>query len=715
MSSEGDFHDLLFELSNEYRYRVLILLQEQARRITELAREIGITLTEVRRHVSRLSEVGLIQRDIEGYYHLSEIGKIVLIEVQMFMFVSRNKAYINTHTTKDLPKEFIKRLGDLNKARYIGNVIDFIRQSDSIITEAEEYVWLLLDQLPMHNLSSILEAVERGVEFKIIEPRERVLNPDIESLTSEETKNLARTRQTPLTDQRMRDEVNLFLYVSEKKCAFSLPTTKNVFDYNGYIATDEAPLMFCRDLFYYFWQQSKNRTPITPRAIKRNPVNDAKYRGHVTVTGHENPCIDAQAVQNALDNYDTVTLKGTFNFGSLSVQISKSVTIRGEGRQNDIPETTIYKKGWRFPFTEWETVFKIDSEDAEVTIENINFTDFNHTCIWGVQCRDLNIRNNRITLMTGFGRGMSFGAFGDAVIGISVWPERDIFKGDVTIEGNIIDFSRRGAFGGFLSRGGLEENPEYRPDLFNHEYYMGFGIGIQQVSGEINIVNNTIRNANARGIAVTGCHPSSDVVIMKNSILSDVYGSYPMSSPEAGAGILTQSAWGYPSPGFKVWIMENTIEMDKLNYSGIIALGPVMNREGVDKLRGGIIKDNHIHLRNGYEGIHLRKCDEFTVEDNEITGKLYYGIRVSGRESSEKQDLSSIGNRVQGNLIEGLVIRDPDDYSSKHADGRMFAVANGRSNTAHIWLDKFSKKNQVKTIKNSTVIDEGEENATSLV
>ena len=124
MPSNGSFHDLLFEMSNEYRYGILLILSDKAKRITELSRDVELTLTEVRRHVSRLSAAGLIQKNTEGRYHLTEIGRILLIEIQEFDFITRNKGYLNSHTLKDLPTEFIKRLGDLSEGRYVGNVVD---------------------------------------------------------------------------------------------------------------------------------------------------------------------------------------------------------------------------------------------------------------------------------------------------------------------------------------------------------------------------------------------------------------------------------------------------------------------------------------------------------------------------------------------------------------------------------------------------------------
>jgi hypothetical protein len=402
-------------------------------------------------------------------------------------------------------------------------------------------------------------------------------------------------------------------------------------------------------------------------------------------------------------------MRGVFNFGPSSVQISRSVVIRGEGRENDIPTTTIYKRGWSFPFREFlDSVFNVEGEGADVTIDNLHFTDFNGACIFGTRGNNLYIKNNRITIPTGYGRGMTFGAFGDMVFGISVAGP---VTGKVTIEGNYIDFaSDDSAWGGHLSRGGLEEDPEYRPDLFNHEYYFGIGIYLIDVSCAVIVENNIVRNANARGIATIGNVASTDVQIRHNTIVSYVYGSYPFSSPEAGAGILAQSAWDAPRPGFNVEIEENTIKLDKLNYSGILVLGPAMDREGAGKLKGGSIRNNRIQLKDGYESIHVRKCDDFVVADNTISGDAYYGIRISGRRRSGELDLRALNNLVEGNNMSNLRIREPDKYSNNHADGRMFTGSEGKSATAHVWLNAFSKDNVIKVKADETVIDEGEEN-----
>jgi len=704
------FHDLLFEVSNEYRHGILLLIQNEAMRITDMTKELNLTYPEIRRHISRLQDTGLIQRDVEGYYRLTPYGETSLLLFQELKFLSTNREYFLTHTLSKIPTGFVKRIGELGASVSLTNPMDFFRHAENLIKESKDHVWLLVDQFPLNSLSTIVEAIDRGVKLRIIEPIERTLNPDLDAMTSEETLALSRTRHTPMAEQRMVDGVNAYLFVSDTRCILALPTPDGQYDFKGFTATDEPSLKWCSELFLHYWDEAEQRTTTPVTKVIRGRISiGLKPSNSIVVVGQERPEIDAQAVQDAVDNYNEVILRGTFNFGSSFVQISKSVAVIGEGRENGIPSTNIYKKGWRFPFEEFDSLFKVDGEGADVKIENIHFTDFNHSCIWGRRCNSLHIRNNRITLLMGYGRGQTFGAFGDVIVGIFINPEPYVFQGKVTIEGNYIDFARA-AWGGSLSRGGLEDDPEYRPDLFNHEYYMSFGIAVHQASSAINIESNIIRNTNARGIAATGCLPSADVRIRRNTIVSDVYGSYPFSSPEAGAGILAQSAWGFPSPGFNVELEENTIQLDRLNYCGIIVLGPVMDREGVDKLRGGTIRNNHIRLKEGYEGIHVRKCDDFEVADNKISGEAYYGIRISGRRKSGELDLRSLSNRVEGNDMGEIWIREPDEYSDNHADGRKFAGSPRGSSTAHIWLGKFSKNNTVKVKTGETVINEGEEN-----
>ena len=711
MSSSGGFHDLLFEMSNEYRYRILLILRDQPKRITGLTKDFGLTLTEVRRHVARLSQAELIQKDTEGHYHLTEIGKMVLVEIQEFDFLSRYKAYLNAHTLMGLPTEFIKRLGDLCEGSHVGNVLDFIRQTESIITEAQEYVWLLVDQMPIHNLTPIIGALERGVEFRFIEPIERVLNPDLDSLTSEETRELARTRQTPLTEQRMIGEIGVFLYASESKCALSFPTDEGVFDYTGFIATDEKALGFCRDVFDHFWRKSELRVSRSPRKVERGPVAVAKDLGRVLVTGQNDPEVDAQAVQDAVDSYDEVTLKGTFNLGTSTVIVSRSVVIRGEGREDDVPSTKVYKSGWTYPFyqkpgTSTENrVFLVDGEGADVTIENIHFTDFEYLCLENRNGNRLTIRDNRITLETCLGRTKN-SHIGNQVIGIMQFGG---FPGGVTIERNYLDFALSyGTLNRSARANDRAEDPNYRPDLTQHDSYLGFGIDIFRARGRVVIENNVVRNMNARGIVSADNTESAHIQIKNNTVESEIYGSYYSVPIFAGYGIKATSGW-HVGPAPHVEISENTVRCDKINYCGIGLTGPELGPEGAEKLIDGTVKSNRIHLEDGSLGIFTESCDGFEIAYNTVTGKAYYGIGIFPGADKNRNELGAQGNLLEDNHLGGLKIKDPDGYSASLLDVKRYPGSRAGSATAHVWLNNNTRGNRVKGV-HGTVIDEGEEN-----
>jgi predicted transcriptional regulator len=663
---------------------------------------MNLTTTEVRRHISRLSDAGLVQRDLDGYYHLTPYGKTSLVMLQELEFLSWNKDYFKTHNPLIISTEYVKQMGKLREARPITDVMDFIRYTQNLLRQATKSVSIIIDQFPITLLPYIVDALDRGVKIKIIESKEQALEPDFSELTSEESRALSRTKTTPLLERRMLDDIHLRFYLSETNGILSFPSVNNDFDYTGFYCGDENALNWCNELFSHYWDKASDRIVIASGDVKRG------YRAvqdRITIQGTNDLHVDVQAVQDAVDNYREVVLRGRFNFGTSYILISKSVKIRGEGRENEVPLTSISKKGWSFPFHGFTAVFRVDEDDLDIVIENLHFTDFNCACISSRTniVNSMKILNNRISLITGFGRGISFASFGDIIQGILIHA---VGKGGLLIEGNYIDFAEQGLWGGAISRGGLEEDPEYRPDLLNHEYYIGYGINVQACTGKVEIINNIIRNVNGRGISVSNHLETANVHISGNIIESGVYGSYPFSSRESGSAILAQTGLGIKSPNYELCIKNNFINLSKINQSGIVVIGPT--NESSSKLIGGVIRENEIYLKNGYEGIHIRKCDDFEITGNKVSGKAFYGIRLSGRKKIGELNLGSYNNKLENNEFQEFMVKPPDEYVRSHLDGKYFT--NIEPKTATFWFDKYTKNNQVTVSKNLSIIDEGENN-----
>ncbi len=153
----------------------------------------------------------------------------------------------------------------------------------------------------------------------------------------------------------------------------------------------------------------------------------------------------------------------------------------------------------------------------------------------------------------------------------------------------------------------------------------------------------------------------------------------------------------------------NKIIGDKVNYCGIAVHGSAMYQEGAGKLDECIIRDNDIRLNDGSIGIQIRKSDHTEVVDNKVSGKAYYGLQVSGSKNREGIELGSNENLFEANDMESLAIKEPDEYSDSHS-GRTFAGSDGKSVTAHVWLNNRTMGNEIKIKTSETVIDDGENN-----
>lgn len=253
--------DLLFELSNEDRLRILHQLNKEAMNVTDLSRALGLTTQESSRHISRLGEVGLTQKDIDGLHHISPYGKLILKQLPGMEFTSQHREYFTTHTLERLPPEFVSRLGDLADSTYTDHVMVVLSSIEKLIQEADEYMWWIADQYLVNTYHLEREAYERGVKAKLIEPKDWVPPPKLkEGVLPEDVQIFSRARATGLLEEKVLERVDIFLYISEKQVSIiAFPTLDGKFDYLGFSATDERAHKWCRDLFQYYWEKAKPR------------------------------------------------------------------------------------------------------------------------------------------------------------------------------------------------------------------------------------------------------------------------------------------------------------------------------------------------------------------------------------------------------------------------------------------------------------------------
>ena len=242
--------DLLFELSNSDRVRILYHLKDTPDNITGVARDLKITTQETSRHITRLADVGLVLRQPDGSYLVSSYGDIVFNQMAGIEFSSTYRDYFKTHSLKTVPGMFVSRIGELRDCNLIENVMAVFQNIKEICDEAEEYIWRITDKRLNIIYPDVQEAADRGVEYRRIEPTEVNESPHVSILP-------------PIKPGSVRgvESIPIFLAMSEKEIGgLAFPQLNNEFDYIGFTSKSPEALKWCRDLFQYYWDRGTEKT-----------------------------------------------------------------------------------------------------------------------------------------------------------------------------------------------------------------------------------------------------------------------------------------------------------------------------------------------------------------------------------------------------------------------------------------------------------------------
>ena len=143
----------------------------------------------------------------------------------------------------------MNRIGDLVNCTFTDDVMVAFHMVETLIKEAQEYVWILSDQILMSTLPFLKEAIKRGVKFRLILPEDVTPPPDFKPLPD-----------IPNLIERRTQKVDVCITVSERGARVSFPTIEKL-DHIGFRSTDKNPHKWCRELFLYNWERAKLGMP----------------------------------------------------------------------------------------------------------------------------------------------------------------------------------------------------------------------------------------------------------------------------------------------------------------------------------------------------------------------------------------------------------------------------------------------------------------------
>ena len=250
------------ELASEQRLSILIRLTEDDIKLSQLAKDLGVTMQEVHRNVNRLMEVGLIKKNSEGTFSLTTFGNTIIKQIPAYDFLSRNKEYFSDHNLGEIPMKFVHRIGALNNSEYISGLVAVIERWKQLYNESSEYIYGMVPQIPLDLIESVIPKIKNdGVQFNYILPQKAIVPKRRTQLLTQSGYYDLLKMEKKVVDRRMVDRVQVAVVLNERQATVMFPVVKDKIaaDMNSMFYSRDDSLFheWCLDYFRYCWYNSK--------------------------------------------------------------------------------------------------------------------------------------------------------------------------------------------------------------------------------------------------------------------------------------------------------------------------------------------------------------------------------------------------------------------------------------------------------------------------
>jgi predicted transcriptional regulator len=240
-------HKLLFELSSAERINIMQELQKNELKLSHLSKKLDLTVTETSRHLQRLNDTKLIQKNPAGQYRLTPYGNLVLSQLSGLDFITKHQKYVLEYDLSCLPYKFVNRIGELEEAVFGSDIYGNLDMMAKELQRAKEFVWILSDQIIDSLVAIMLKKVDKNFDFRFIAP-EAIMPSD---------KSAPMPSTMPGVQKKVLPKVEFIIAVTEQAAAICLPRQGGPMDYRNINGTSPMFREWCKDLFLHYWESAK--------------------------------------------------------------------------------------------------------------------------------------------------------------------------------------------------------------------------------------------------------------------------------------------------------------------------------------------------------------------------------------------------------------------------------------------------------------------------
>lgn len=247
--------DLFMELASETRCEIILMLKEKPTRTNKLAKHLNLSKQETHRNTSRLMETGIIRKDSDGLFSLTEYGKLIAEQIKYYQFLYKYKKFFEDHIC-DLPPKFKQRLGVMQNCELVSKVTNVQQRIKKMESDAQNHIRLIVSQAWEDEGKTLLDRVKNGVKVSTIFGFESVM-PD--EISENIQKKLTSFIQKGVLEQKIVEgNVRVSLYIADKQAAVMFPNDKGEVDMNTlFVGKDAEFYEWCLDYFEYLWDVAK--------------------------------------------------------------------------------------------------------------------------------------------------------------------------------------------------------------------------------------------------------------------------------------------------------------------------------------------------------------------------------------------------------------------------------------------------------------------------
>ena len=260
-----DYAKYFLEISSEQRLRIIQLIADKEFRLSELAKKLGATTSEVHRNLERLEVSGFIAKNTSGHFEPTILGQMVLSLIPNLAFVIQNKKYFEAHPINSLPHKFVSRFGELFEAKLLSSYVDVFDYWKKIYATSQEYIYNILYEVPYFEdfTKPLYDKLSEGVKIKSIFYEKAMIS----DTRADVVKKLKKFIDNGNIQRMMTKRIGPAVILNEKQSCLIFPNADGKLDAGyAFVGDDELFRQWCFDYFNYSWY---NATPFVEAKLKK--------------------------------------------------------------------------------------------------------------------------------------------------------------------------------------------------------------------------------------------------------------------------------------------------------------------------------------------------------------------------------------------------------------------------------------------------------------